>query len=76
MPHHERDEWSRWRHVADPADAIAAIDAASTHPPDSRSYQRLMAVIDADLFTRPDYGDLLTLGHTITARHTRATEEW
>lgn len=64
-------EWSRWRHPSNPATTIAEIIRATRHPVGSEVYRRLMTLINVDVFTRPDYPELVQLANTLTARYTR-----
>lgn len=69
-PDHDRD-WSRWQHPNNPAKVITQITTAARAPVASATYRRLMTVIDADVFTRPDYPEFVHLAHVLTVRHAR-----
>lgn len=55
--------------VQEPAEAVRRIVLAGRCPPGSWIYRRQMAVVDAALFTHPDYGPLTHLPSAVIAEN-------
>jgi hypothetical protein len=55
--------------VQEPAEAIRRIVLAGRCPLTSRIYRQQMAVVDAALFTHPDYGPLTHLAAAVIAEN-------
>lgn len=64
-----RDQRRHRLFVQEPADAIRRIVMAGRCPPASRIYRQQMAVVDAALFTHPDYPALTHLASAVIAEN-------
>lgn len=57
-----------------PATVIRLLTGLARKPPASPHYRHAMTTVDAALFSRPDYGELVALATAVKTEHARSQQ--